>query len=220
MKNISLALNGVLIIAVIILYYLHFSNSSATADATAENGITKNISDSTSVKEIIEPPNSNIGYLDMDSLREEYKLYSELINKLKASEKMYTREINAKTEKLKGKWMELQKLAPTLTQFEGENRQRELAKEEEDIYKTKEEYAIKFQAEQEKLDRQFQKTIADYIENYNKEADYDIIIGGADIGSKVMYFKKGLNITDAVVAGLNDEYDNKKEAGKKGKGAK
>ena len=39
MKNISIALNGVLIIAVAVLYYLHFSNPNTVNVATNDNTI-------------------------------------------------------------------------------------------------------------------------------------------------------------------------------------
>ena len=189
MKNISLALNGVLIIAVAILYYMHFSNSCCSVEEPISEEV---VSDSTDVveEEVVEPLKSNIAYINMDSLREEYKLYSELIGTLKAREKKYEKELNAKMSALESEVKDFQQKAPTMSQFEGQNKQKELMEEEQKLYKMRDEFAQNFQAEQEKLDRRFQKTIADYIEKYNEEADYDIIIGSTDITSKVMYAKK------------------------------
>lgn len=216
MKNISLALNGVLIIAVAILYYMHFSNSCCSVEEPISEEV---VSDSTDVveEEVVEPLKSNIAYINMDSLREEYKLYSELIGTLKAREKKYEKELNAKMSALESKVKDFQQKAPTMSQFEGQNKQKELMEEEQKLYKMRDEFAQKFQAEQEKLDRRFQKTIADYIEKYNEEADYDIIIGSTDITSKVMYAKKGINLTNSIVKGLNKQYDDEKSAKKESK---
>lgn len=216
MKNISLALNGVLIIAVAILYYMHFSNSCCSVEEPISEEV---VSDSTDVveEEVVEPLKSNIAYINMDSLREEYKLYSELIGTLKAREKKYEKELNAKMSALESKVKDFQQKAPTMSQFEGQNKQKELMEEEQKLYKMRDEFAQKFQAEQEKLDRRFQKTIADYIEKYNEEADYDIIIGSTDITSKVMYAKKGINLTNSIVKGLNKQYDEEKSAKKESK---
>lgn len=216
MKNISLALNGVLIIAVAILYYMHFSNSCCSVEEPISEEV---VSDSTGVveEEVVEPLKSNIAYINMDSLREEYKLYSELIGTLKAREKKYEKELNAKMSALESKVKDFQQKAPTMSQFEGQNKQKELMEEEQKLYKMRDEFAQKFQAEQEKLDRRFQKTIADYIEKYNEEADYDIIIGSTDITSKVMYAKKGINLTNSIVKGLNKQYDDEKSAKKESK---
>lgn len=219
MKNISLALNGVLIVAVAILYYMHFSNSCCSAEISTTEEI---IADSTAVLEedIEEALKSNIAYINMDSLREDYKLYSELIGTLKAREKKYDKELNSKMMALESKVKDFQQKAPTMSQFEGQNKQKELMEEEQKLYKMRDDFAAKFQSEQEKLDRRFQKTIADYIEEYNKEADYDIIIGSTDITSKVMYAKKGINLTKSVVSGLNQQYDDEKSADKKPKKGK
>ena len=213
MKNISLALNGILVIAVAILYYMQFSDNCCSADSSATEEL---LVDSTNVivEEVEEPLKSNIAYINMDSLREEYKLYSELIGTLKAREKKYEKELNSKMSALEAKVKDFQQKAPTMSQFEGQNKQKELMEEEQKLYKMRDEFAEKFQAEQEKLDKRFQKTITDYIEQYNKEADYDIIIGSTDITSKVMYAKKGINLTKSIVKGLNKQYDDEKSAGK------
>jgi len=216
MKNISLVLNGVLLVAVAILYYMQFSDNCCSA----ENAVTEELlSDSTNVieEDVEESLKSNIAYINMDSLREEYKLYSELIGTLKAREKKYEKELNAKMSALEGKVKDFQQKAPTMSQFEGQNKQKELMEQEQKLYKMRDEFAEKFQAEQEKLDKRFQKTIADYIEKYNKEADYDIIIGSTDITSKVMYAKKGINLTKSIVKGLNKQYDDEKSAEKEAK---
>jgi len=203
MKNLSVGLNVILVIAVAILYYLHFSSTKLTEDVITEPTV-----------EVIEKPVlssekivSKIGYINTDSLRANYKLYKELIDKLKRREKKYEKELNSKSLAFEKEVMAFQQKAPTMTQFEGQMRQKELAKKEKELYGLQEKFAIKFQNEQTKLDDKFQKTVNDFIKNYNKDAAYNIIIGASKMGNVVLDYNEGINITTEVVGGLNEQYD-------------
>lgn len=206
MKNISLALNGILTIAVIILFYLHFSGS--TIDKTEEKELVKEeISEEPAVEEI----DSKIAYINVDSLQKNYKFYSDLINKLKGRESKYEKELSQKSAAFEKKVMEFQKKAPTMTQFEGQTRQKELAEEEQRLYKLRDDFAIKFQNEEAKLNDEFQKDVKDYIKEFNKDKNYNIIIGASSIGNVVLYYDEGINVSNAVIKGLNSQYEKKNE---------
>ena len=64
MKNFSIGLNIVLLIAVIVLYVLHFS------------GKTKNVEEQTGLSAVV--PNAKIVYINMDSLLSNYEQSREL----------------------------------------------------------------------------------------------------------------------------------------------
>ena len=203
MKNLTLGINAVLVVAVAILYYLHFSNTTPAEEVVHES-LAGNI-----VAPIIETEKiaSNIGYLNTDSLRANYKLYDELIAKLKGRERKYEKELSSKSTAFEKEVMEFQKKAPTMTQFEGQMKQKELGQKEKDLYGLQEKFAIKFQNEQSKLDEEFQNKVNSFIKNYNKEAGYKLIIGASKMGNVVLDYNEGLNITNEVISGLNEQYD-------------
>lgn len=207
MKNISLMLNAVLIVAVAILYYLQFSENNQVEEET-----TIEVVDAAEVEELAETDKieSKIGYLNVDSLQANYKLYSELINKLKGREKKYDKELKTKSAAFEKKVMEFQKKAPTMTQFEGQMKQKELAEEEQKLYKMRDDFAIKFQNEESKLNDEFQKKVKDFIKKFNEESNYNIIIGASQVGNIVLDYNDGINITNEIVIGLNEQYDNEK----------
>ena len=213
MKNISLALNALLIVAVAILYYLHFSKKNSLNDETTTN---IEVIDTPKKATILKDITSNIGYINVDSLQKNYKLYAELINKLKAREKKYDAELTTKSAAFEKKVMEFQKKAPSMTQFEGQTRQQELADEEQKLYKLKEDFTIKFQTEEAKLNEEFQKTVKDYIKKHNEKSQYNIIIGASQLGNVVLDYNESINITKDVVSGLNEQYD-KEKLGKENK---
>jgi outer membrane protein len=205
MKNLSLALNAILIVAVAILYYMQFSESKSVNEEIGNETETVEVETPIDVQKI----QSKIGYLNVDSLQENYKLYAELINKLKGREKKYEKELSTKSAAFEKKVMEFQKKAPTMTQFEGQTRQKELADEEQKLYKMRDDFAIKFQNEEAKLNNEFQKNVKDFIKEFNEESDYNIIIGASQVGNLVLDYNEGINITNHIVKGLNEKYDKK-----------
>ena len=141
MKNLSLGLNAVLILAVAILYYLHFSSATPVEETVVESLVEMKEDPVNETGKIA----SKIGYLNTDSLRANYKFYDELIAKLKGRERKYEKELSSKSAAFEKEVMEFQQKAPTMTQFEGQMRQKELGKKEKDLYALQEKFAIKFQ---------------------------------------------------------------------------
>lgn len=214
MKNISLVLNAVLIVAVAILYYMQFSSNCCSVPKTAVEETVQ--ADSLAVDEV-EAIQSNIAYISVDSLQTHYKLYSELINKLKGRERKYDKELNTKMSALEAKVKAFQQKAPTMTQFEGQTKQKELMEEEQRLYKMRDDFTVKFQNEEAKLNEQFQKKVKDFISKFNEDKGYNIIIGASQLGNVVLYKNEGIDISKAIIKGLNEQYDSEKAAEKESK---
>jgi outer membrane protein len=204
MKNISLAVNAVLVVAVAILFYLHFSSQpkieEQTVDAVEE-------SDLLVEDDLVQKVDSKIGYLNVDSLQVNYKLYTQLINKLKRRQAKYEKELQSKSTVFEKKVMAFQKSAATMTQFEGQMKQKALGEEEQLLYKMRDDFALKFQNEEGKLNDEFQKNVKDFIKDFNRDAQYNLIIGASQLGNVVLDYNKGIDITSEVVKGLNSQYD-------------
>jgi len=211
MKNLSLVLNGILIIAVVGLYYLHFSSSPNTNHTEeTENNVEEVESIDNELTNAINPE-ANVGYINIDSLQGKYELYEELINKLKIKQKKYEREITAKSSVFEKKLQDFQQKAATMTQFEGQMKQKELAEEEQKLYKMRDDFTAQFQNEERKLNDQFQSKVKAFIKEHNKTADYDIIIGASELGNLVLDYKNEIDITNVVVNGLNEQYQAEKK---------
>lgn len=206
MKNISLIINGVLAIGLAVLYYLHFQCASQCAPINAETNATEENIDSELTEVNENNTSSNIGYINVDSLQGEYALYEELIKKLKSKQTKYEREISSKMSAFEKKVQDFQEKAPTMSQFEGQMKQQELAEEEQKLYKLREDFSTRFQVEELKLNDEFQKTVKAYIEKHNQETNFDIIIGASQMGNIVLDYKEGIDITNEVIEGLNKEY--------------
>jgi len=203
MKNLSLGLNAVLTIAVIVLFYLHFSNIQSV-DAVNETELVE-VVEKEDVPEM-SLSTGKIAYLNVDSLQANYQYYEELIDQLKGKQKRYEREIEAKFSAFEKKIKAFQQAAPTMSQFEGQTKQKELAAEEQKLYKLREDYATKFSQEELKLNDEFQANVKGFIKKYNNDKNFELIIGASQMGNVVLDYRENINITDEVVRGLNQQY--------------
>ena len=212
MKKLSLALNVILIIAVAILYYFQFKNHSTPSnnkqvkDAISNEPTNKKLPEDSTYQ-------SKIGYISVDSLQVNYGLYDELKAKLEAKQNRYEKELAAKSKAFQRKVAEFQKKAPTMSQFEGQLKQKELGKEQQKLYDLDNQYSAKFQNELLKLNKQLYKSIKDFINTHNKN-NYDIIIGESQTRDFVLDFNKKIDITNEIINGLNEQYNSKKEKNK------
>jgi len=208
MKNLSLVLNTVMGIAIIILFYLQFSSKTLAPDEQQK----EEVPTTEAIEEMIvsNDSSSKIGYINVDSLQIKYKLYDELKSKLEKKEKSYDAQLKAKSKDFQKKIEDFRKKAPNMTQFEGELKQKELAEEEEKLYQMRDEYAQRFEKEMIELNTQLYKAIKDYIKQHNELTKYDIIIGESQTRNFVLDFNKDIDITNAIVKGLNKKYNEDK----------
>lgn len=211
MKNISIALNVVLLIAVAVLYYFQFSPQKSTQPEVEEKTENEHIELPTKTADRDTNYVSKIGYINLDSLQLNYDLYEELKTKLEKKEKSYDSELKTKSAEFQRKIEDFRKKAPSMTQFEGELKQKELADEEEKLYKMRDQYAQNYEQEMIKLNNQLYKAIKDYIITHNKNTNYDIIIGESQTRNFVLDFNKNIDITLEVTDGLNKKYQEEKK---------
>lgn len=190
MKNLTIALNAVLVVAVAVLFYLHFSGSKPTAPAAGGNAAAAG--------------SFRIAYFEMDSIENKFEYFIQIREGLRKVEQQKTAELNslksAYLTKLKG----YQEKGQAMTQAEQANATADLQQMERN-YSLKEQAASQeLQDEQLKKLTDVKKKIEDYLKVYNAQKGYSYIFSSAP---EFMYFKDTVyNITNEVVKGLNQQY--------------
>ena len=79
MKNLSLAINGVLALAVAILFYLQFSSKKTTPVSSSSSPVAAG--------------SFKIGYFEMDSIENHYEYFKEVRNTLRGKEQDNGRQL-------------------------------------------------------------------------------------------------------------------------------
>lgn len=197
MKNFSIGLNIVLLIAVIVLYVLHFS------------GKTKNVEEQTGVSAVV--PNAKIVYINMDSLLSNYEQSRELNEaflkkvennrtELNMKAKMFEQEVVAFQQKLDNNGF--------VTRERAEQAQADLMVKRQNLQKLDQELMETTQREQIELNQKLFTEITNFLKEYNKTKGYQLILS-TTVGGNVFYAEDGFDITKDVVNQLNQQYRNK-----------
>lgn len=191
MKNLTIALNAVLVVAVAVLFYLHFSGSKSAAPAAGSNNAAA-------------ANGFRIAYFEMDSIENKFDYFIQIREGLRKVEQQKTAELNSLKSAYLSKLKGYQEKGQTMTQTEQANASADLQQMERN-YSLKEQAASQeLQDEQLKKLTDVKKKIEDYLKVYNAQKGYAYIFSSAP---EFMYFKDTVyNITNEVVKGLNQQY--------------
>ncbi len=194
MKHVSLGLNIVLVAAVAVLFYLHFSGKKSVAAQTMD---TKSIPSG----------NSRIAYFEIDSIQTQFEYYKEIQKGLEAKDQEVTKQLNALKSAFATKYQDLQRNAQSLTQAELASRQQEL--QQMDKTYTSKEHMLTSELQEESIRKRqdVQKKIKEFLEEYNKTKGYTYIF--SNLPDLLYYKDTAYDITNDVVKGLNQKYKKK-----------
>jgi outer membrane protein len=204
-NRLSLLLNAVLLIAVAVLYYLHFTN--------VPHSIANKNNDNDSTPTMIMMPKdikaSKIVYINTDVLNEKYNYVKELSNV--AKEKLQTLEASyqKKASEFQKKYATFQQKASQglLSENEGAVAQKELEKGKAELEQM-EAKQQQLMEEMQKDNEKVLKTVLDYMKQYNKNSGYNFILAYSNSAmSPVMVANDSLDITNEIVEGLNAQYN-------------
>ena len=195
MKNTSLFLSALSLIAVVTLGVLYFTKDGKKAEnseaeqtaATAEAG--------------------DIVYIDLDRILTDYDMANDLRSVVETKVENIQAEINRRGQKLEKQVTEYQeKLQKGLmTRSVAEMQGQKLQQEEIDFNNYAAQKQQEINEEQVVMMNQLGDAIQTFITKYNEEKQYAMILTNSG-GAPVIAADAALDITDEVLAGLNEEY--------------
>lgn len=191
MKSISWVVNGVLAIAVIVLYFLHFNSSSLPVKSAA-----------------LSSDNVKIAYFEIDSIQNNYEFFKDVKSALQVKDMDNAKQLTALKNAYIAKYQDLQKNGQYLSQAEVGSRQQDLVQAEKNYTNKEQQLSQELQEESFKRLQEVKKKIEVYLEKYNKNKTFAYIFSS---NPDLMYYKDtAYDITADIIKGLNDEYKPKK----------
>jgi len=154
-----------------------------------------------------------IVYVNTDTLLTNYDYYKDVVTEFQNKQFALENELKRKSESFQNEVAIFQKRAQAggMSQQQGETTQQQLQKKEQDILMYRDNAANSLAAEQASKTDEILTKIQEYLESYNADDKYDMVIGFSK-GGGVLYAKGNLEITEEVLKGLNKEYlANKKD---------
>ncbi len=211
MKNLSLILNGVLAVAVGILFYQ--VNNLKHAGVDDNSGMTE-----VAVKPTVTASSTNLGdakiaYVNTDSINEKYQYIADFTKVLKGKKAALEAQMESMTMKFQKEYQEFQQSAQA-----GIAPQSELQKQQQNLERQQQELANKelqmqnLGVELEEKNMELNKNVKEFLKRFN-EGKFDYILSYSDLVPTILLTNPKLDITTQVLQGLNDEY--KASKGKK-----
>lgn len=194
MKQLSLGLNIVLIFAVGILYYLHFSSSKKPADK--KNTVTAQVNSGPMIRPAI-------AYVELDSLLEKITYIKDKKKEFEAQQDRIENEWQSGYKGLEDQKNNFLKKGSAITQDEAQQFQNQLLAQQEKIDQKKQTLSQELGEAHYKFMEKIQKNLKDFLAEYNKEKNY-MYIFTTGTGLEYMAYKdSSMNITDDVIEGMN-----------------
>jgi len=192
MKNFTLGINIILVIAVAILFYLHFSTCKKESATCSLNKTTN------------QAKSFKVAYFEMDSLQSNFNYYKEIAKELGNSEQQKRSDLAAKKNAYVAKVKEYQSKGQSMSQAEMAKAQQDIAQREHDYQLEEQSKSQEMQEESFKKLQDVKKKIEDYLKEYNKDNTYSFIISSS---ADLIYYKdSSYNITNDLIKGLNALY--------------
>jgi outer membrane protein len=199
MKNLSLILNAVLLVAVIVLFYLHFSSGSPTALASLGSA---NLGD------------SKIAYIRSDSVLKNYEYLKVQSLALEAKSKRMEQDYQNRVVGLQNEIGAYQRNVSSMTLGQVKATEEDLGKKQQNLQMYQQSLSQQMMEEQSKLNKELYDRVTVFLKKYGEEKGLQVVLK-LDANSDVLFAVDGLDISKEVTAGLNAEYNTEKTPGAK-----
>ncbi len=195
MKKGTLIFNSLVVIAIIVLFVLHFCSKSSSCK--------QSVAISTNVPK----GNFKIAYFDMDSIQTNYTYFKEIAKELTDLEQKKHNEVAEKKNEYMKVMKQYQDKGASMTQAEMAKAQKDMEQRDRDLQLFQQASASELQDVNFKKLHEVKKRIEDFLKDYNKDKGYNYIIINS---TELIYYKdSAYNITNDVIKGLNDLYKKK-----------
>ncbi|TGD83157.1 OmpH family outer membrane protein [Hymenobacter wooponensis] len=218
MKNsLQLVINAVLVLAVAVLFYLHFANKPAAAPARKPVAAVKT-NDSTATPVTTEEPadltavadTDKVAYVESGKLLDGYQGMKDARRSFEAKAKRWEAQNQKLVQGFQGAVQKYQQQAAGMTAEQRASTEQQLQGRQVQVAQEQEKLQRQAQEEEGKMTQQVLERINKQVEVYGKQNGYRLILIAAPSGT-IAYGRKDLDITAPVLKHLNAEYSSKKK---------
>lgn len=197
MKNLSLILNIVLLVAVGVLFYLHFAPKSTGSSASSS----------------VNPGDLTIAYIQTDSILKHYEFVKVNSKSLEEKGARMQQDLRNRAESLQNEFAAYQRNVNSMTLGQVKATEEDLAKKQQNFQMYQQSLQQQLAMDDGKLQQDLYERLTAYLKKYGEEKQLQVVLK-YNIGSDVLYAGKTLDVTQDVITGLNAEYQAEKAGGK------
>jgi outer membrane protein len=201
-KTVSLVLNAVLLVAVAVLFFLHFKGTpsggaSSSVDSTGQAGM----------------QNVAIAYVNSDSLLKKYDYFKDLEKQFNEKRDKLDAEYRNRAQGLQTEISNYQQNVGNMTISQAKAVEEDLQRKQQNLMVYQESLTRQLVEEEGKMNEQLYDKVSEYLKEYGAKHDLQLVLTYTK-GSGVLYANKAMNITHRVIEGLNEAYVREKSGAK------
>lgn len=149
-----------------------------------------------------------IAYINRDSLAEQYEFYNDMQTSFMLEQQEKEGELSSRYKALQTRYLKIQRDLQNrmITPTSAEQKNQQLGLDQQKWQQDQERYSLEMAEKSQKMTLQILDSIKNYVDIYNKDHNYNMILNNDTLGSIVIYADEMMNITDDIVKGLNKRY--------------
>lgn len=168
--------------------------------------------DTTKTPKVIQKGDLKIAYVNTDTILAKYNMALDMKKDLEAKQKQAENTFKSAESKLQSDYQNYMKTGDKLTLTQQKEKEKELQERMQKLQQMQTNLPMQLQEEQVKMNKKLLDAVYAFIADYNKKHDkYNVILSNSYMSSPTLYIDKGMDITDEILKGLNEEYKNYKE---------
>jgi outer membrane protein len=145
-----------------------------------------------------------IAYVDIDTVEANYNYFKEKKAELEKKQQAIDNELKANVRALQNEAADFQRKAQSMTQAEGEAAQRTLYDKQQQLEGKAQNMRSQYAEQENKFNEELQHRLNDFLQKFNSDKKYAYILSYRSGASNVLYKDEQYNITNEVIAGLNE----------------
>lgn len=196
-------LNVALLVGLLVLYALQFYRGSS------EKGIgTETEAQIADLSEIVAEGSFLIAFVNSDSLMANYKLAQKMRSDFETEQKRMETDLQRREQTFQADVESFQRQVQLgmFTQESGQAKEQELMLRQQELIQLRDTYTSRLMAREVEMNRELYANITNLLERFNKETEFDYILGFSP-GGGILYANKKHDITLEILNRLNQEYE-------------
>lgn len=184
LKNLSLILNGILIIAVGFLYFKVYSNQETPIKISGQAAASK------------------IVFLNSDSLMDNYTLFNNIQKQLEKKKDSLDQIFTVRGKALEAEIQNYQETGASLSEQQRAAKEESLTRKQQAYVSERDAVLEKLKEEESLMTDSLHNDLMRFLKDFNKKNNYDFILGYSR-GGGIFLASDSLDITKTVLSGLN-----------------
>lgn len=162
-------------------------------------------------EKVVQAGNMKIAYINTDTIMAKYTMAVEMQKELKAKQSSLESSLRNQYTKLQQEEQNYLKTGQNLTLTQQQAKEKEFKQREQQLSQAMQQQPAQFQQEVAQQNEKLLNAVLAFVKDYNaKHEKFNIIMSVSRMNGPTLYIDEGMDITDEIVKGLNEEYANVK----------